>query len=168
MGRFLSLPILIIAAALQATVIPQIRLLGGGPDLIFLLVLAWSIDADLEEGVIWAFVGGILQDLMSFAPLGTTSFGLLILVFAIGGLGRQVYQIGFILLIGLVLFGTLFHQLVLMVILFLTGHNIAWLTDLAYVVAPTIFYNLLFILPIYWFVRRTQRRLARRKTRPLP
>lgn len=162
MGKFfLSIPIFIIISAIQATVIPQIRLLGGGPDLIFLMVLSWSINADLEDGVIWAFVGGIAQDLQSIAPIGTSSFGLLILVFGIGGLGRQVYRIGFFLLIGLVIFGTLFHQLVIIFILWFTGHSIDLFTDLAYVVAPTIFYNLLLILPVYWFVRRFQRRITR-------
>lgn len=162
MGRiFFSILLFIIVGALQATIVPQIRLLGGGPDLIFLMVLAWSINADLEDGIIWAFVGGIAQDLQSLAPIGTSSLGLLILVFAISGLGRQVYRIGLILLIGLVLFGTLFHQLILIAVLWLTGHHIDFFTDLAYVVAPTIFYNLLLILPVYWFVRRIQHRIAR-------
>lgn len=159
MGRFLSVPFLIIAAALQASFVPQIRLLGGGPDLVFLLVLAWSINSELEEGVVWAFVGGIAQDLLSAAPSGSSVMGLLILVFAISGLGRQVYRIGFVTLIGLVLVGTLVQQIILMIILALSGFRIEWLTDLSFVVAPTIFYNLIFIWPVYWFVRIVQRRI---------
>lgn len=159
MGRFLSVPFLIIAAALQASFVPQIRLLGGGPDLVFLLVLAWSINSELEEGVVWAFVGGIAQDLLSAAPSGSSVMGLLILVFAISGLGRQVYRIGFVTLIGLVLVGTTVQQIILMIILALSGFRIEWLTDLSFVVAPTIFYNLIFIWPVYWFVRIVQRRI---------
>ncbi|MEQ8673560.1 MAG: rod shape-determining protein MreD [Aggregatilineales bacterium] len=157
MGRFLSLPILIIAAALQASFVPQIRLLGGGPDLVFLLVLAWAINADLEESVIWAFVGGICQDLLSAAPVGTSVVGMLLIVFAISGIGRQVYRTGFVVLVGMVLIGTLLQQILIMIILWFTGWHINWLVDLTYIVAPTIFYNLLLILPVYWFVRRTQR-----------
>ena len=64
MGNFLSIPLLGVAAALQASLMPQIRLLGGEPDLVFLLVIAWAINRELEDGVIWAFVGGILLDLL--------------------------------------------------------------------------------------------------------
>ncbi|HRF94610.1 MAG TPA: rod shape-determining protein MreD, partial [Aggregatilineales bacterium] len=66
MGNFLSFPILIVAAILQATFMPQIRLLGGSPDLVFLVVLAWSINAELDSSVLWAFVGGISLDLLSY------------------------------------------------------------------------------------------------------
>lgn len=159
MGRFLSVPFLIIAAALQASFVPQIRLLGGGPDLVFLLVVAWSINSELEEGVVWAFVGGIAQDLLSAAPSGSSVMGLLVLVFAISGLGRQVYRIGIATLIGLVLAGTLAQQIILMIILALSGFRVEWLTDFSYVVAPTIFYNLILIWPVYWFVRVVQRRI---------
>ncbi|GAB4509914.1 MAG: hypothetical protein OHK0046_05740 [Anaerolineae bacterium] len=161
MGSFLSLPILLIAAALQATFVPQIRLLGGGPELVFLLVLAWSINADLEEGVVWAFAGGIMQDLLSATPTGTSTLSMLLIVFAISGLGQQVYRIGIMVLIGLVLFGSLMQQIITMLILALNGFPIDWLTNLTYVSAPTIFYNLVFIWPVYWFVRRLQRRLTR-------
>lgn len=159
MGNFLSFPILITASLLQATFIPQIRLLGGTPDLVYLIVLAWSINAELDSSVIWAFVGGISLDLLSYAPLGTATFGLLITVFVISGIGQQVYRIGFVLLIGSVLIGSFFHQLFIMLILTITGYSVDWGLSLGYVVAPTIFYNLVFILPIYWVIRRIQRRV---------
>jgi len=162
MGNFLSIPILAIAAALQAGFVFQIRLLGGGPDLVFLLVIAWSINSEIEEAVVWAFVGGICVDLLSAAPTGASVFGLLIMVFAVSGIGRQVYRIGIIVMAGLVLVGTIIHQIMFMIIITLAGYKVVWLTDLAYIVAPTALYNLLLIWPTYWFVRRLQRRVRGR------
>jgi len=163
MGRFLSLPIMLIVASLHGTLIPQIRIAEGGPDLIFLLVIAWAMNAELEEGVIWAFVGGITQDLQSAAPLGVSTLGMLIIVFGISGLAQRIYGIGGLIfsLIALAIFGTLFHQIILMILLWLTGYSIAWGADITNVVVPTIFYNLILILPIYWLVRRIQRRVIR-------
>ncbi|MFW5696440.1 MAG: rod shape-determining protein MreD [Phototrophicaceae bacterium] len=161
MGNFLSIPILALAAILQASIVPQIRILGGGPDLIFLLVLAWAINARLESSVIWAFVGGIMQDLMSAAPLGTSTVGLLLLVFAISGLGQQVHKIGFIIMLGLVLFGTLAQQIIIMLVLAFSGFTMQWGFNLTFVIAPTILYNLVLIWPVYWFVLRLQRRVSR-------
>ncbi len=160
MGNFLSFPILIIAAVLQATFMPQIRLLGGSPDLVYLIVLSWSINATLDSSVLWAFVGGISLDLLSYAPLGTSTLGIVITVFIISGIGGQVYRIGFVLLIGSVLIGSFFQQISIMIILTITGYSVDWGLSLGYVVAPTIFYNLVFVLPIYWIIRRIQRRVV--------
>jgi len=159
MGNFIGVLILSLAAALQATFIPQIRLAGGSPDLVYLLVVAWAIHSSLEEGVFWAFTGGILQDLISITPIGTSSIGMLLTVFVISGIGQQVYRIGLITLTGIILVGTLIQQLIVALIIVLNGTQIDWLNALGFVVAPTIFYNLMLIWPIYWFVRRIQRRI---------
>ena len=39
MGSFLSLPVLILVASIQASVTPHIRFWDGAPDLVFLFVL---------------------------------------------------------------------------------------------------------------------------------
>lgn len=160
MGNFLSIPILAIAAALQASFVPQIRLLGGGPELVFLLVLAWAINAELESSVSWAFTGGIMLDLLSKTPIGISTFGMLLIVFTISGIGQQVYRIGFVLLVSIVLLGTLTQHIITMILLTLTGTPVNWFTNIAFVTSPTIFYNLIFIWPIYWFIRRIQRRVT--------
>jgi len=160
MAIYLSILLLGLATALQSSVVPQIRVLGGQPDLVFLLVLAWSVNTRLQDGLIWAFVGGIMNNLLSAAPLGVSSMSMILLVFVIDAIRRQVYSIGLPLLVLLVIFGSLFHQLMVMMILSLVGHEIAFLDSLSYVVAPTIAYNLVVIWPVYWFIRRMQRRLA--------
>lgn len=160
MGNYLSIPILALAAVVQATFVPQIRLLGGGPDLVFLIVLAWSINIRLDGGVTWAFVGGILQDLFSAAPTGTSAVGLIMVVFAVNQLARQVQRVGIVLLLGLALAGTLFHQLTMILLLGLLGFRVDLIGDLSDVVLPTMLYNLILILPVYWIMRRIQRRFA--------
>ncbi|HRF95996.1 MAG TPA: hypothetical protein PLZ51_12405, partial [Aggregatilineales bacterium] len=104
------------------------------------VVLAWSINAELDSSVLWAFVGGISLDLLSYAPLGTSTIGIVVMVFVISGIGQQVYRIGFVLLIGSVLIGSFFQQLSIMIILTFTGYSVDWGLSLGYVVAPTIFY----------------------------
>jgi rod shape-determining protein MreD len=161
MGNWLSLPILALAAMLQATFVPQIRLLGGIPDLVFLFVLAWSIHMPLEAGVTWAFVGGIQQDLLSAAPTGTSTLGMILVVFGVSLVQRQVYGVGVALIAALVLVGTLVQQLVVMLVLSSSGYTLDLFQNFSYVVVPTIAYNLVFIWPIYWLVRRLQKRYSR-------
>ena len=158
MGSYLSVPLLILAAALQAGMVPQLRILGGAPDLVFLFVLAWSINARLEEGVTWALVGGILEDVLSITPVGTSSIGLILMVFLINQLSTQVYTVSFLLLAVFTVVGTLIQQTINYILLFLAGGTIDLLGDVSYIIIPTIVYNFIFIWPVYWFLRRIQRR----------
>lgn len=160
MGSFLSLPVLALAAVLQAGVVPHIRFLGGGPDLVFLAVLAWAVYAPLEQAVLWAFVGGIMQDLLSAAPLGMSSVGLVLVVFMVYAVRGQVYSVNLLLLALLLLAGVAVQQVVLLALLAFTGLPLNLVRDLNYVVFPTIAYNLVLFWPVYLVMRRLQRRYA--------
>ncbi len=168
MGHFLAFPILGLAAILQVTFMPQIRLFGGQPDLIMLLVMAWIITSPLEEAVTWAFVGGIAVDLLSAAPRGSSVLGLLILVFIIEQLKGQLVDLNIIVVFGLVLLGTLIQQITLLTILALNGFTIRPIEQFFYIVVPSLIYNLIFSLPAIGIVRRfkrvfsPRRRLSRR------
>ncbi|RMF80623.1 MAG: rod shape-determining protein MreD [Chloroflexi bacterium] len=163
MGSYLSLPILVLAAILQATLIPQIRIEGGGPDLVFLLVLAWAIKSSLDEAVVWAFVGGIAQDSMSAAPLGTSILGMIVIVFVVNIIGRQIYNVSLPLIAIFTLFGSIFQQTVIVIIIIIAGFEVRLTDNFSYVIVPTIIYNLVLIWPVYWLVRRIQRRVHARR-----
>lgn len=167
MGSFLSIPVLVIATILQATLMPQIAVLGGRPDLVFLTVILWSINAPLETGVVWAMVGGVMLDLLSAAPTGTSIVGMILIVFAVNALKDQIYSLNLMLVMGIIGVGTIFQQIIIMIILSLTGFTVLFIESLGYVVLPTMVYNLVFALPVYWFVRRMQRRFTEPRRRVL-
>lgn len=160
MGSYLSIPILVLAAALQSGAVPQLRILGGAPDLVLLCVIAWAVNAKLEEGVVWAIVGGVLQDLLSSTPTGMSAVGMVLVVFMVNQFSQQVYGVGVAVIAIFVLAGTAIFHLVTLVLLVVTGGRVDPLVDLSYVVLPTLVYNFVFIWPIYWFLRRIQRRYA--------
>ena len=160
MGTYWSLPLVALAVIVQATLLPQIRVLGGQPDLIFLMALSWAINGRLEQNVMWAFVGGITQDLMSAAPVGASTLGMVFLMFGIEGIKQQVYRIGFLLAVALVIGGTILQKVAFMVVLAVSGYTVYPLENFTYVIVPTIAYNLLFVAPVYWVMRRIQRRAA--------
>lgn len=160
MSNWVSLPVMILAAILQSTFMPQIRVLNGTPDLIFLLVLSWSVNSTLETGVTWAFVGGIARDLMSATPLGTSTLGLLLIVFALNQLRGQVYGVGFTLFVAFVIAGTFVQQLTVLLVMAATGYTVSPVDAFTSMILPTVAYNLLFVGPIYWFVRRLQKRVG--------
>ncbi len=166
MGSFLSLPVMLIVAALQVTVMPQISFLGGRPDLVFLVVVTWALNSPLEQAVLWAFVGGICKDLLSVAPLGTSVIGLLLIIFAIHLVRQQLFSVGIFTLIWVSILGTLIQEFCIFLILMLAGFQPQFADQLGYSVivnqfrlfiVPTIVYNLVGILPVYLVTRIIQR-----------
>jgi rod shape-determining protein MreD len=163
MSFYLSLPTLFLAAVLQASLVPQIRFGSAAPDLVFLVVISWALNAELDEGLTWAFVGGILNDLLSAAPTGASVLGLVLIVFAISGVNRQLQGAGCLLLLALVLGGSLIQQAAFLGVLALAGHRIVLPDNIFNVILPSMAYNLVLVLPVYFFVRRLQKRVYRYK-----
>lgn len=174
MGRYISIPILGFAAALSSSIIPQfigfvLALLGsitpildnsrGQLSLVLLLVIAWAIHADLTEGFVWAFVGGIAIDLLSILPIGASSFALVLIVFAINTISNQIYRINVVMIIAITLVSTVFMQFATYQILVLLGNSYNLLALIRLVLIPTLIYNAIAILPVYGVMRIIQRRL---------
>ena len=163
MGPWVGLPVLLLAVALQTTLVPQIRLWDGGPDLVFLCVLAWALRAPLGESLAWAFTGGIMQDLLSLAPTGQSVIGLVLLVFVVNAVTEQFSRTGLPALLLLAGVGTLAQQLLMWLLFAFQGFTVDFLDDLGYVIVPTVIYNFSLILPVFAVLRFVQRRVEARQ-----
>ena len=74
----------LMAAVLQASLVPFIAVGGARPNVPLLVAGAWSVSAGAGEGVWWAFFGGLGADLLSGGPLGAFAASTLPPVAAIG------------------------------------------------------------------------------------
>jgi rod shape-determining protein MreD len=70
------------AALFELTVVPYLRVGDAYPHPVLVFGVIWAIVAGIEGGLVWAFVGGLVLDVLAQRPLGSTAFALLI---AIGG-----------------------------------------------------------------------------------
>jgi rod shape-determining protein MreD len=84
MRLLLGILIPVVAALLQGTVAPLIAVGGARPSLPILVAASWSVAAGAREGVWWAFLGGIVSDLISAGPLGAFALAALPPVAAVG------------------------------------------------------------------------------------
>ncbi len=78
---YLGLPLLVTSAALQSAWLERLSILGGRPDLVLLIALCWGTMRGLQEGMLWAFVGGVCLDALSAAPFGIWTLTLSLLAF---------------------------------------------------------------------------------------
>jgi rod shape-determining protein MreD len=96
----MSLPIAaagaIALALLELSVAPIVAVAGIVPDLVFVAVVAIAAIFGLERALPWAFVGGLMLDLLSagpYRPLGSTPFTLLV-VAGVAAAGARVIPNG--------------------------------------------------------------------------
>lgn len=158
-----------LVALAEATVLPHVRVGHAQPDLTLLVVGAWSLRRGVEEGAVWALIGGSVLDLLSAGPFTATMFGLLAASLVLGvdpttGLGRrQSLSAGsnpLALILGVALATLAFH-LVLLATLQLAGRPLDWADAGVRVIAPRAVFNLVLMPLVYrslgWLDRRTRR-----------
>ena len=124
-----------------------------------LVALAWSVRAELSSAFIWAFIGGILIDLFSILPLGTSSAALLIIAYVANGVARQVYRVRVFTILAMTVLATVFLFAFTFAALLLLGNEYDLLTQTRLVLMPTLLYNLVVCVPVYGMIRVVHRRV---------
>lgn len=169
MGFYLAVFFLVTAAALQTSVLPELRLLieaalmenlnfglpavFAQPGLVLLLVISWVAHADWDEALFWVFLGGILQDLLSIVPVGTTSLVLLLLLFIMKTIQQRLTDLNIVIVAGIVVFGTLLHSVAIYTMLIVTYQPPNLVLYILAFIVPTVVLNL-FIFPFVYVMLR--------------
>jgi rod shape-determining protein MreD len=86
----------LLLAAVGATLMALVELTAGPylwigtaqPHLVLVVGIVVTVAVGLEAGLVWAFVGGLVLDVLAQRPLGSTSFALLLCMGATSVLAR--------------------------------------------------------------------------------
>ena len=70
----------VVAALLNLTIAPFLRIDAAQPDFVLISAVVWTVVGGIEGGLIWAFIGGLMIDFLAPRPLGVTAFTLLLCV----------------------------------------------------------------------------------------
>jgi rod shape-determining protein MreD len=77
-----------VTALLELTIGPYLRVGNAEPHLVLVVGIVVTLTLDIEAGLVWAFVGGLVLDVLAQRPLGSTAFALLLCLGAAALLGR--------------------------------------------------------------------------------
>jgi rod shape-determining protein MreD len=167
LSLYFVFPLLLLVALVEVTILPHLQVAGAQPDLMMLVVGAWSLRRGLEEGAIWAFFGGLFLDLLSAGPMSASMFALLAVSLILGvdpltGAGRrQARPFGgnpFALIV-VIIFATLCYHILLLILLQLVGSPIDWLRAATDVLLPRVVFNLVLIPVVYRALGALDRRV---------
>jgi rod shape-determining protein MreD len=153
----IGLPVLALAAALEATALADLRVAGGGGvNLVLLFTLAWTLAGDWNGGLLWGLIGGLCLDLLSGGPLGASALVLVIVAFLASLAEGQLWRSHVLLPLAAALMGSVLYHLLLPLILAVFGFEFDWGRALVGVLLPSTLLNLMLIVPLYEILRRVR------------
>jgi len=104
-------------ALLELTVGPYLRVETAQPHLVLVVGIVVTVAIGLEAGLVWAFVGGLVLDVLAQRPLGSTSFALLLCMGATSVLARVFLRLRPVVPILATLLLSLLYSMILFVAL---------------------------------------------------
>ncbi len=113
MARPLFALLLLVAALIQATILPALGPIAVLPNLVLVLLLVWSALRGIGEGLVWVFGAGLLLDLLTMDPIGTNGLALLPVALFAGLARRRFFHSGMVFPLLLAMLATGAHALIL-------------------------------------------------------
>jgi rod shape-determining protein MreD len=147
MAYIVGIPILMLLAVIQATVLSSLRLLDGAPDLIFLAMVAWALTGNSRQAMAGALFGGLLIDLLSGLPLGATAIIMVIVVYLVSLTAGRFWEANLLMPLTTVLWSSLLYHGLSLAVLLALGRTLDLSFALGRVILPSTFLNLILALP---------------------
>jgi rod shape-determining protein MreD len=82
-----------VMAVVELTVGPYLRVGEAQPHFVLVVGIVVTVAVGLEAGLVWAFVGGLVLDVLAQRPLGSTAFALLLCMGATAVMARYLVRI---------------------------------------------------------------------------
>ena len=113
---------MLIAGVLQSALAPFLSFHAVHPDLLLVVVVAWSMLRNMEDSLPLAFAGGALLDLLSPTPFGLFTLSMLLVTLAASFWRDKLSYMPFLLAILLMLPYSILFYLIFLPLLWATGY----------------------------------------------
>lgn len=149
MRSLIILPILLFGMLLQTTVFASLSLISGKADILLLILVSWNINKDDNAYILWAIFAGSVFAFYSSTPWFVPFLGYIL----VSLITRKIKSMTFHLPIFLLIFSTLlsssaFLSLFLAQIWIFSGFEADITTMFWSITIPSLFLNLILILPV--------------------
>jgi len=147
-------------ALLQSTWLAQVTLWGAHPDLMVLLIIGWTAVHNVNDGLVWALIGGLLVDILSGGPLGGTVLALVVVALLAGQPLRQEASITLPSLLISTFVAVLAYHLALLAVLSWGGMAVDWKYSILQIAMPSAVLNTVLVpfvhRPLLWLERKVR------------
>jgi rod shape-determining protein MreD len=158
-GFFTALWLLPILALLQVSLFPHLAVRGVVAGIVLIAVVDWGILRGVDEGMLWAFIGGVCLDVFSGWPFGTGTVSLVV-VASLVSLGEGTFiRTHALLPLATVFAATVVYYLVALFILVSTQHPVDAPEAIRDIVIPVAIFNAVLNIPGFWFAQRLENKV---------
>ncbi len=144
-----GIPLLMIAAVIDASVLTYVSYLNGSPSLLVMLITSWALLNPLSDALPWAVIGGIFADLLAVTPLGTSSLAFCLATILIDSWFGLVGRRNIIFPPLAVLLTTIILQVITLGVLIVFGWSVPIFEAVLRWVLPTLVFNFLGVLVVF-------------------
>lgn len=145
---YFAVPFFVLVTVLQAALFSRLSLFGVTPQIAPLLVLVWGYTRGAHEGVTWAFVAGLLLDLFSVTPIGSSALALILAVLVLTFTRDRLPGGQFFVPLLLATLGMLTFLLADLLLLRLLGYPTSWPSPVTLPLTALLHGGLM--LPLLW------------------
>jgi rod shape-determining protein MreD len=145
--------LLFVAAVIQVSILNSITVLGGTPDFLLVTLCAVALLRGSIFGAIGGFFAGLVVDTATLDTMGVTALLLTLTGYWIGRYGETTgrrRQYAPVLSVGVV---TILYAFAALLVRFMLGQGGSPERVLLDALPPSLLFNLLLALPVYWFCR---------------
>jgi hypothetical protein len=146
---YIGLPLLLIVAAAEASVLPLFQVGGLQPNPMLVLMVAWLMVRGPGEAFLFIPVAGVFLGLVDSAPMGTALLAMAPMALLHDVRGSQLSEGGFIITILFTMLMTVVFNLVYLLVFMLGGQSGDLADAFTRIIIPTAFLNVLVLFPVY-------------------
>jgi len=155
-------------ATAGTSALPYLHVLGVTPDFVLIFAACFAVLRSQDEALLVVPLAGLLRDLATSDPVGTSLLGFAPLVILATATHLRSMDSQFVPAVAVVATGTACHAAISILVLVLTGQNIAFGHALVQIVLPLTLVNSLFAaivyLPMSWIPRAGRPRIISRSS----
>jgi rod shape-determining protein MreD len=147
MAYLIGIPLLVLLAILQSSLLGTFHFIDGRPDLVLLAVIGWALAGGKTEAMVWGLIGGIVLDMFSEIPIGSSAIILIVIAYLVSLYEGRLWEAHLLMPLGITLLGSIAYHVWFLGVIFLMGRPIDLTFAFGRVIMPSIFLNLVLALP---------------------
>ncbi len=158
MSPYLLIPLFLLVAIIQTTLVPLLPTGQARPDLFLVIIVAWGIVRGSGEATLWGLGGGLVLDLLSGVPFGVQTVGLGVLGLLADLMETTFFRANVLVPLAAIFIATFLYHVLEAAAMQTLGYPIAWQFFLLRVIFPTAIFNTALMPFVYAALRRIHQR----------
>lgn len=138
MPTYIGLGVAFLGSLLQSTILSGYSWQGVHPDIVLVAVAGWAALRRVEDGLLWALLGGVSLDFFSAGPFGVSTVGLAAAALVAWLVGHRLRRLNQVLVVASVPFAALAYYAVATLLLAIGGASFQLVPFLVGVVVPAV------------------------------